>query len=167
MAHNQVIVSSTLTPAIMIKQFSLKNDGNTYLSEHFQVKEFKCNDGSDKILIDLDLVEILETIRKYFNKPVTVMSGYRTEAYNRKVSNTQNSQHCLGTAADIKVEGMSPIAVALMCEFALMRDFGGIGLYKGQNFTHIDTREKMTRWVQLGNSSTYRVVNKISMNLGG
>ena len=151
----------------MIKQFSLKNDSEKKLTEHFQVKEFKCNDGSDKILIDLDLVEILETIRQYFNKAITVISGYRTEAYNRKVSNAQNSQHCLGTAADIKVDGVSPIAVALLCEYALMKDFGGIGLYKGQNFTHIDTREKPTRWVQPGNSSTYRVVNKISMNLGG
>ena len=149
----------------MIKQFSLKNDGNKKLSEHFLVKEFACRDGSDKILIDLNLIETLETIRKYFNKPVTIMSGYRTEAYNRKVSNTQNSQHCLGTAADIRVEGVSPIAVALMCEFMLMRDFGGVGLYKGQGFTHIDIREKITRWVQPGNSSTYRVVNKISMNL--
>lgn len=167
MAHNQVIVSSTLTPAIMIKQFSLKNDGNTYITPHFQVKEFACRDGSDKILIDLDLVEILETIRQYFNRPVTIISGYRTEAYNRKVSNALNSQHCLGTAADIRVEGVSPIAVALLCEYSLMREYGGIGLYKGQNFTHIDTREKLTRWVQPGNSSTYRVVNKISVNLGG
>ena len=93
------------------------------------------------------------------------MSGYRTEEYNRKVSNTKESQHCKGTACDIRVAGVSPIAVALMCEYDLLKNKGGIGLYKGQGFTHIDTREKMTRWVQPGNSASYRVVSKISLNI--
>ena len=81
------------------------------------------------------------------------------------MSNTKESQHCKGTACDIRVAGVSPIAVALMCEYDLLKGRGGIGLYKGQGFTHVDTRDKMTRWVQPGNISTYRVVSKISLNL--
>ncbi len=149
----------------MIKEFSLKRDGEIKLSEHFQVKEFKCNDNSDKILIDIELVNKLEIIRKYFNRPTTIMSGYRTESYNKKVSSSKDSYHCKGMAADIKVDGVSPMAVALYCEFYLMANTGGIGLYKGQGFTHIDTREKMTRWVQPSNSATYRVVSKICLNI--
>lgn len=151
----------------MIKLFSLKKDGETRLSEHFQVKEFRCNDGSDAILIDLDAIPILEAIRNYFNAPVYILSAYRTETYNKKVSNTKESQHCLGKAFDIRVAGVSPIAVALFCEYVLLKDKGGLGLYKGQGFVHIDTREKVVRWIQPGNSSTYRVVSKISLNLGG
>ena len=149
----------------MIKEFSLKRDGNLQLSEHFKVKEFACKDGSDKVLIDIDLVNKLEIIRQYFNRPTTILSGYRTEEYNAKVSNTKESQHCKGTAADIKIDGVSPIAVALYAEYVILKDTGGIGLYKGQAFTHVDVREKKTRWVQHGNSSTYRVVNKICLNI--
>lgn len=149
----------------MIKEFSLKRDGNLSLSEHFKVKEFACKDGSDKILIDVNLIALLEEIRKYFDKPIIITSGYRTESYNQKVASSKDSYHCKGMAVDIKVDGVSPIAIALFCEFYLMIASGGIGLYKGQGFTHIDTREKMTRWVQPGNSSTYRVVSKISLNL--
>ena len=149
----------------MIKEFSLKRDGETKLSEHFKVKEFACRDGSDKILIDLDLISILEDIRGYFNSPVTITSGYRTESYNSKVANSKTSMHCIGKAVDIKVSNVSPVAVALYCEYVLLKDKGGIGLYKGQGFTHIDTREKMTRWVQPSNSASYKVVDKICKNL--
>ena len=149
----------------MIKEFSLKRDGELKLSEHFQVKEFKCNDGSDKILIDIDLVNKLEIIRQYFNRPTTIMSGYRTESYNKKVSSSKDSYHCKGMATDIKVDGVSPIAVALFCEFYLMANTGGIGLYKSQGFTHIDIREKMSRWIQPSNSASYRVVDKICKNI--
>ena len=45
----------------MIKEFSLKRDGNLKLSEHFLVREFACKDGSDKILIDTNLIPILES----------------------------------------------------------------------------------------------------------
>ena len=149
----------------MIKEFSLKKDGNTKLSEHFLVKEFACKDGSDKVLIDIELINKLEIIRNYFDKPVVITSGYRTESYNQKVSNSKESQHCLGKAVDIRVQGVSPIAVALYCEFYLMAGIGGVGLYKGQGFTHIDTRDKMTRWVQPSNSASYRTVDKISKNI--
>lgn len=149
----------------MIKKFSLKKDGELYITPHFQVKEFACKDGSDDIYIDLDLAELEEKIRCYFNAPTYNLSAYRTEAYNKKVSNSKESQHCLGKAADIRVAGVSPIAVSLYAEFVLLVDTGGIGLYKGQNFVHVDTREKKARWVQPGNSSTYRVVSNIAMNL--
>lgn len=149
----------------MIKEFSLKRDNELQLSQHFKVKEFACKDGSDKVLIDTNLIPILESIREYFNSPVYIMSGYRTEVYNKKVSNTKDSQHCKGTAVDVRVAGVSPVAIALMCEYDLLKGTGGIGLYKGQNFTHIDTREKMTRWVQPSNSASYRVVSKISLNI--
>lgn len=145
----------------MIKEFSLRRDGEMKLSEHFKVKEFACKDNSDKILIDVELVAILEDLREYFNSPITITSGYRTEAYNKKCGGANNSLHCLGKAADIKVSGVSPIAVALYCESVLLKCKGGIGLYQGQGFTHIDTRDRATRWVQPTNSSSYRVVDKI------
>jgi uncharacterized protein YcbK (DUF882 family) len=143
----------------MVKQYSLSKDGEKSLSEHFKVKEFKCKDGSDTILIDSDLIDILEKIRKKFNKPITITSGYRTEAYNKKVSSSTNSQHCKGTAADIQVSGIKPLGIAL---YADSLNVGGVGYYKQNNFTHVDVRSgSQVRWVQLGDSSTYKTVTDL------
>jgi peptidoglycan hydrolase-like protein with peptidoglycan-binding domain len=44
-------------PKNNIKTFSLKIDGETQLTSNFKVREFACKDGSDKILIDTELVK--------------------------------------------------------------------------------------------------------------
>lgn len=123
--------------------YSTRKDGHTWLSPDFKVKEFACRDGSDKILIDLRLVHILQRIRDHFARPVTVNSAYRTVTYNAKVGGAKASQHLLGTAADITVNGITPSAVAAYAE-TLLPDTGGIGRYK--TFTHIDVRKKKSRW---------------------
>ena len=58
-----------------IKQYSLKNDGAKQLSPAFRVREFRCRDGTDTILIDEGLVVLLQCIREHFGKPVTITSG--------------------------------------------------------------------------------------------
>ena len=35
-----------------LEVYSLARDGSRYLSKNFQVKEFRCRDGSDPIFID-------------------------------------------------------------------------------------------------------------------
>ena len=37
-----------------IKQYSLATEGDKRVTEHFQVKEFACHDGSDYVPIDID-----------------------------------------------------------------------------------------------------------------
>jgi uncharacterized protein YcbK (DUF882 family) len=66
-----------------IKQYSLKTDGAKQLSPAFRVREFRCRDGTDTILIDEGLVVLLQCIREHFGKPVTITSGYRTPATTR------------------------------------------------------------------------------------
>ena len=53
-----------------IKQYSLKKDGAKQLSPAFRVREFRCRDGTDTILIDEGLVVLLQCIREHFGKPV-------------------------------------------------------------------------------------------------
>ncbi len=149
----------------MIKEFSLKKDGNIYITPHFQVKEFACKDGNDKIIIYTEVVELAELGRCYFNARGIILSAYRTPKYNEKVGGKSSSYHLKGMALDLKFENISPVAVALYFEYVLLKDRGGIGLYKGQNFTHIDIGDRVARWVQPSTASTYRVVDKISKNL--
>jgi uncharacterized protein YcbK (DUF882 family) len=126
-----------------IKAYSKAKDGNKKLSTNFRVREFACTDGSDPIFIDSDLVNVLQKVRTHFGKSVTITSAYRTPTKNKTVGGTTYSQHLYGTAADIKVSGVSPKKVAQYAE-KLLPNKGGIGIYS--TFTHIDVRATKSRW---------------------
>lgn len=129
--------------AVTIQAYSRARDGAKQLSANFKVREFACQDGSDPIFIAPALVEVLQKIRSHFQSPVTVSSGYRTPGHNKKVDGAAYSQHLYGAAADIQVKGVSPEKVAAFAE-TLLEGTGGIGVYR--TFTHIDVREKRSRW---------------------
>jgi hypothetical protein len=57
------------------------------------------------------LAFFLEQVRKLFNKPLLISSGYRSREVNEAVGGSKTSQHCEGCAADFNVKGMSPNAV--------------------------------------------------------
>lgn len=96
------------------------------------------------VFVSASLVDILEAIRVHFGRTVTITSGYRTVSYNASLKNSsKKSQHCNGLAADIKVAGVSPAAVADYAE-QLLGSHGGVGRYS--TFTHIDVRADKSRW---------------------
>ena len=133
-----------------IKQYSLAKDGSRKLSPSFTVREFRCRDGTDTIMIDEGLVVLLQCIREHFGKPITITSGYRTAEHNAKVGGSKSSQHLLGRAADIQVAGVSPDAVAAYAE-SLMPTWGGVGRYpvkagRAKGWVHVDTRPNKSRW---------------------
>ena len=133
-----------------IKQYSLAKDGTRKLSPSFTVREFRCRDGTDTIMIDEGLVVLLQCIREHFGKPITITSGYRTAEHNAKVGGSKSSQHLLGRAADIQVAGVSPDAVAAYAE-SLMPTWGGVGRYpvkagRAKGWVHVDTRPNKSRW---------------------
>lgn len=126
-----------------LKAYSVVKDGATYISKNFRVREFRCQDGSDVVFIESDLVDILQKIRDHFGKAVTINSAFRTFSHNKKVGGATYSQHLYGTAADIKVSGVTASAVADYVE-TLMPNTGGIGRYS--TFTHVDVRSIKSRW---------------------
>ena len=76
---------------------------------------------------------------------MTINSGYRTPQKNAAVGGVAQSQHCYGTAADIVVKSVTPAKVAAYAR-ELMPDWGGVGIYAKQGFTHIDVREARADW---------------------
>ena len=96
------------------------------------------------------LVVLLQCIREYFGKPVTITSGYRTASHNTRVGGSKSSQHLLGRAADIQVQDTDPLAVAAYAE-SLMPGWGGVGRYpvkagRAKGWVHVDTRPNKSRW---------------------
>ena len=129
----------------MVREYSLRWNGDLQLSPHFRLAEFASKDGADKVLVDDDLVTLLEQIREAAGGAVVINSGYRSPAHNAAVGGVSSSQHLYGRAADIVVEGASPLLVGQIAEYYLDRR-GGIGVY--QTFTHVDTRLIRSRWDQ-------------------
>ena len=83
------------------------------LSEHFTLEELVNSDtarsygipntpGPKERLALANLCQkILDPVREKFGLPITVTSGYRSEALNRAVGGSRTSQHMTGDAADI------------------------------------------------------------------
>ena len=141
----------------MVKTYSVKTQGNLKLSNNFTVKEFACKDGSDSVLIDTALVELLQKIRDYFGKPVTITSAYRTPEHNRKVGGSSGSYHVKGMAADIKISGVSAVEIAYFAQ--TVTNGVGVYYYGSSDFVHVDTRASRTLWLcaQSGRYEYYHV----------
>lgn len=113
------------------------------LTRNFKSTEFDCKGKGccSKTPLDIELIGYAQVIRNYFNKPVTINSGYRCQKHNKSVGGAKNSRHTQGMAADVVVKGVKPIKVAQFAETIGIR---GIGLY--DTFVHIDSRESKFYW---------------------
>lgn len=94
-------------------------------------------------IIDKRLVDVLDAIRERIGKPIEVLSGYRCPIHNEEVGGVADSQHVVGTAADITYDGIN---VDYLAEVAEECGADGIGRYYNQDFVHIDVRGWAARW---------------------
>ena len=125
------------------------------LTENFSLHEFRCRDGSDVPEEYMDnvkeLAENLQVLRNYIQKPINVISGYRSPSYNKKIDGARRSQHLLAKAGDLIVKGMTPdevkAAIVHLIKEGKMKK-GGVGLYT--HFTHYDVRGFNRRWYGSG-----------------
>ena len=79
--------------------------------KYFKKSEFKCQCGGKYCNgypadINPKLIDILEKLRAYFGKPITITSGLRCKKHNKAVGGVSNSQHQYGKAADIYIAGV-------------------------------------------------------------
>lgn len=117
------------------------------LSKNFSTAEFACHCGCGFAAPDPRLVVLLQAIRDHFDAPVKVLSGCRCAAHNKKVGGAKKSQHLLGFAADIAVEGISSTVLVKELEQHFYSRIGGLGAYPG--FVHVDVRFVRARWSYL------------------
>ena len=136
----------------------------------FKQKEFKCKCGKcsptiskkiepkkerenyveinqpDTYWVEPELLQRLDMIRRCIGVPMQVSSGYRCEAYNKRVGGAKNSYHKRGMAADIPYPAKY---LQRKKDFAKILDEafseGGVGVYP--TFVHVDIRKRRARWV--------------------
>jgi uncharacterized protein YcbK (DUF882 family) len=77
----------------------------------------------------------LEGVREQFGKPVTITSGWRDKATNKRIGGARESRHMTGEAADIVVVNTSPVIVQRRLE-----PYWDGGMGYGSTFTHLDDR---------------------------
>lgn len=117
-----------------VQRYSKLQDGEKYIVKNFKVKEFACHDGTDEILIDMDMIPKLQKIRDIGGR-VVINSAFRTPAWNKKQGGTSNSYHLKGMAFDITSEKLS---LSELCNLA--NSLGIKGIIKYPTFVHVDGR---------------------------
>lgn len=130
------------------------------LSEHFTYKELTDSDQAVRLRIDNTppvfavenlkrLCVILEEVRQVVGKPISVSSGYRCPKLNHAIGSRDTSQHILGCAADIKIDGVKPDE--------LMKAIIGAGIKFDQLIREYD------RWVHISVPNTPAVKPRHAM----
>ena len=121
----------------------LNSINNLKIAKYFRLSEFACP-CCRRVMLHPKLLRELVELRNILERPVYITSGYRCPGYNREVGGVQNSYHCIGLAADIKVEDINLIELLEICENI---GFGGIGFYEKKGFLHLDVRPtRRSRW---------------------
>lgn len=116
------------------------------LSPHFTLEELTFSEIASRKGLDntpsaneIDnlkrLALLLEVVRTVVGKPVKINSAYRSKAVNDAVGSKDSSQHRLGCAADIRVDGMTPREV-VKAVIACGQDFDQL-IQEFDSWTHI------------------------------
>lgn len=131
---------NTQNPSDVLK-FELSKQGKEYkLSRNFSLSEYASKDGADIVFLHPSLILGLQLIRDKTEKPVTILSGYRSVEHNKAIGGAKKSSHVKGMACDIIIESMTPNQVSFL---ARELGFGGIKAYP--SFTHIDV-DRIRTW---------------------
>ena len=89
-------LSEHLDLSEVIRSESAKRNGISNMPTPEHIENFK-----------LLAEHIFEPIRKHFNVPICISSGYRSKELNAKIGGASSSQHCKGQAIDIDMDGTS------------------------------------------------------------
>ena len=126
-------------------------------SAHLTWKEFSCRDDTPypdrgRVSRAVPLAREFERVRTALgNRPLTILSGYRTPEYNARVGGAaMHSQHVQGRALDVAPPVGCPVAQLLYAVLKVARQddsaIRGVGHYSWG--VHLDIRpsDRLARW---------------------
>lgn len=112
------------------------------LPQELAARFLRCHFTNQPAEMDDRLIPTLVAAAKHFKvSTVNIVSGFRHPKYNlmlRKKGHevARDSQHTRGTAIDFWLPGVS---VPALHTWATAKRLGGVGLYLGSGFVHMDT----------------------------
>ena len=91
-----------------MKYFSIAEFLRSDTADKYQVSNIPADEELLKVLNNINALvnNILDPLRAMIARPIIITSGYRSQRVNELVGGSKNSQHLLGKAADIHVQGV-------------------------------------------------------------
>jgi uncharacterized protein YcbK (DUF882 family) len=121
------------------------------VTKNFKLSELEFSDPipAEKITNAIELLQNLQIIRDHFQRPIVIISGYRSPERNAAVGGADKSQHLEAKAADIKIAGVPTEEIynridKLIAQGKIKQ--GGLGKYIKSGFVHYDVRGTKARW---------------------
>jgi uncharacterized protein YcbK (DUF882 family) len=121
------------------------------ITKNFKLSELEFSDAIPPELVAnaTELLKNLQVIRDHFQRPIIIISGYRSPARNAAVGGADKSQHLEAKAADIKIAGVPTEEIYNRIEKLIAQGLvkqGGLGKYIKSGFVHYDIRGTKARW---------------------
>lgn len=111
------------------------------LTANLSTYEFSCRcpNPCDAKLPEMDknLVQMLQELRNFMNRPLRITSGARCTLHNSQVGGSINSSHVVNKAADIECTNVAD-AYDLLRVILKHGLFNRVGLYHDQDCIHVD-----------------------------
>ena len=139
-----------------------------YPMKYFSIAEFLRSDAAEKhqvnnipndeeLLAVLNNVNalvnnVLDPLRALIGRPIIITSGYRSQRVNELVGGSKTSQHMLGKAADIYVQGYTLQQMDVVYQTIQMCfDFDQLIFYPSKNIIHVSwdgNKNRRESWVK-------------------
>lgn len=97
-------------------------------TKNFTLQEFANTLDGGALKLDLSLIYKMQELRELIGTGITVTSGYRTPAFNKKVGGSKNSSHTKGKACDCRFD-FSKYNTKSLTKIAKDLGFNRIGFY--------------------------------------
>lgn len=126
-------MSAQLTPNFSVKELTVTNKPYANVPTETEVENLRRL-----------AVNILQPLRDAVKKPVIVNSAFRSQRVNAAVGGKETSQHRKGEAADIRINGMTPLEI---CKLIIALDLPFDQLIEEGTWTHVSFGPRNRRQV--------------------
>ena len=137
-----------------MKYFSIAEFFKSDVAEKHQVKNIPDDAQLSQVLGNIKalVLNVLDPLRAMIARPIIITSGYRSQRVNELVGGSKTSQHLLGKAADIHVQGYTPQQMDMVYRTIQMYyDFDQLIFYPSKNIIHVSwngDKNRQESWVK-------------------
>ena len=138
----------------IMKYFSYSEFFKSDVAEKHQVKNIPDDAQLSQVLGNIKalVLNVLDPLRARIGRPIIITSGYRSQRVNELVGGSKTSQHMLGKAADIHVQGYTPQQMDMVYRTIQMYfDFDQLIFYPSKNIIHVSwngDKNRQESWVK-------------------